>query len=405
MNPEGAEETETDAPDAERRFVGRGDEAGTAPGDRSWRPDVEGLRAIAVLVVVGVHYGVPGFGGGFVGVDVFFVISGFVITGLLLRENRSTGTTSLLSFYARRFRRILPAATVVILVTVLATYVLVGPRFGTRTAEDGIWAAAFAFNFQHFYPGWNSIPSLGNFWSLAVEEQFYFVFPAFFLAVSSFRGGAGFRVRLAVGLSAVTVASYALSITQTRTDQVGAFLSPFTRAWELAVGALVAVATPHLLRIHSRVAAALTWIGLATIGYSVVAIGAFTDDYPGWRAVVPVTGAALIIIGGTPVPRFGAERLIGTTPFRWLGKRSYSLYLWHWPVLIVASEWAYSPDVWRLRVPAFVVSVLLTMLTYKFIENPIRHRVLPAAQTVRLGLAATGATILVLVALIVLHSG
>ena len=175
----GSAEQESD--DRVGRFTPQGDEVGTAPGDRRWRPDVEGLRAVAVVVVVAYHYGIPGFSGGYVGVDVFFVISGFVITGLLVPEHESTGRTSLVDFYARRFRRILPAATLVILSTVLATYVFAGSVFGANAARNGIWAAAFIYNFRHFVSDWNFLPSLGNYWSLAVEEQFYFVYPALFL--------------------------------------------------------------------------------------------------------------------------------------------------------------------------------------------------------------------------------
>jgi len=392
----------TDVAKGEEGFPELGVQAGSAPGDRAWRPDVEGLRAIAVALVLALHFSVPGFVGGYVGVDVFFVISGFVITGLLLRENLRTGGTSLVDFYARRCRRILPAATLVILVTVIATYVLVDSRFGKGSAQDGIWAAAFAFNFHHFYPGWNPLSPFDHYWSLSVEEQFYIVFPMLFLAAAKIKGTGSIRTRLAVGLGIVIAASYSLSILQSRTDASWAFVSPLTRAWELALGALVAVSTQWLLRVPSRLAAALTWIGLGAIFCSVFTTGVSTHDYPGWRVAIPVVGTAMVIAGGIAVPRFGVESLIGTWPFRWLGKRSYALYLWHWSALIVASEAAGNASLWKVRVPSFVVSLVLTVATYHWVENPARRWKLPSRQMIGFGLGLVVATITVLSTMIAL---
>src|SRR5271169_3766253 len=155
------EPAQPDSPSAIDRFLPLGDEAGTAPGDRPFRPDVEGLRAVAIALVVLYHAGFPGVTGGYVGVDVFFVISGFVITGLLLRERAGTDRTSILDFYARRCRRILPAATLVLLVTVVATYVLLGSVSGNNVADDGRWAAAFLANFHFEALGANYFTSQG----------------------------------------------------------------------------------------------------------------------------------------------------------------------------------------------------------------------------------------------------
>ena len=388
----------------EQRFLDTGDEAGTSPGDRVWRPDVEGLRALAVALVVCFHYSLPGFSGGYVGVDVFFVISGFVITGLLLRERKATGKTSLIDFYARRCRRILPAALLVILASVLVTYVLIGTRNGNETASEGRWAAAFAFNFRYFFPSWEPLPTFANYWSLAVEEQFYIVFPTLFLFVTRMKKGPSLRTRLAIGLVCVIVASYSLSIVQTRTDQGWAYYSPLTRAWELALGALIAVATPWLLKTPKRLAALLTWVGMALILYSATAFpGPVVGAYPGSRVAAPVIGAAFIIAGGIVIPRWGVEPLIGAAPFRWLGKRSYSLYLWHWPVLIVASEVTSKLTLWGVRLPALTFSLVLTMVTYRFFENPIRHWKRPSKRTVQIGLSASVGMILLLTLLIALE--
>src|ERR1035438_1489367 len=386
----------------DERLLASGDEAGTAPGDRKFRPDVEGLRAVAVGLVVLFHAGIPHLTGGYVGVDVFFVISGFVITGLLLRERQGTGRTSILGFYARRVRRILPAATLVILVTVVATYVVLGGVSGNNVADDGRWAAVFLANFHFEAVGTNYFtatlpPSpLQNYWSLSVEEQFYVVYPTLFLLVARVKGRFSLRTRMSIALSVVIVVSYWLSVTQTASHPASAYFSPFTRAWELALGALVAVSTTWLKHLPARAAAVLTWAGLAAIVYSAFAFDAQTA-YPGSLVAVPVVGAALIIAGGVAVPRWGAGSLLGTGPAQGLGKRSYSLYLWHWPILIIAAE-----QVGKTSLPVgdnlilVVIAVLLSMATYHVVENPIRHWRLPTRTSVIAGVALVFATTLVL---------
>jgi peptidoglycan/LPS O-acetylase OafA/YrhL len=242
----------------------QGAPSGTAPGDRRFRPDIQGLRAVAVLLVVFYHAGVNWLSGGYVGVDVFFVISGFVITGLLLRERGAPGRVSLVSFYGRRSRRIIPAATLVIVVTVVITYARVGVVFGAQTATDARWTAVFLANFHFASLGTNYLtarlpPSpLQNFWSLAVEEQFYLVYPTVFLLIAGIRSHWSLRARLSVGLVIVIAASFALSVFQTTSSPTVAYFSPFTRAWELALGALVAVSTEWLLTVPTAVGAALT---------------------------------------------------------------------------------------------------------------------------------------------------
>ncbi|HVA06714.1 MAG TPA: acyltransferase [Acidimicrobiales bacterium] len=235
---------------SDERYLASGDESGTAPGDRSFRPDVEGLRAVAVLLVVLFHAGVPGLWGGYVGVDVFFVISGFVITGVLLRERASSGRTSILAFYGRRCRRIIPAATLVIVATVALSYVFLGNGAGGLTATDGRWASVFLANFHFTAIGTDYLASqrppspLQNYWSLSVEEQFYVVYPTVFLLLAGLRIRLSLRARLAIGLVEVIAGSLLFSISDTASHVTGAYFSPFTRAWELTLGALVAVGTP-----------------------------------------------------------------------------------------------------------------------------------------------------------------
>jgi len=227
---------------AGRRLQKSGDEAGTAPGDRRFRPDVQGLRAVAVTLVVLFHAHVPGLGGGYVGVDVFFVISGFVITGVLLREHASTGSTSILHFYGRRVRRILPAATLVIIAAVIASYALLGPVSGGQTAGDARWASLFLINVHFASTGTNYLSSqlppsvLQNYWSLAVEEQFYLIYPTIFLVVAWLSRRLGLRRGLGIVLGVAVVASFVDSIVQTSGNPTAAFFSPFPRVWMRARG-------------------------------------------------------------------------------------------------------------------------------------------------------------------------
>ena len=362
----------------DERFLATGDEAGTAPDDRRFRPDVEGLRAVAVLLVVFYHADVPRVTGGFVGVDVFFVISGFVITGLLLRERGSTGRTSILNFYARRVRRILPAATLVIVVAVAASYLMLGYVSGNIVADDGRWAAVFLSNFHFESVGTNYFTSklppspLQNFWSLSVEEQFYVVYPTLFLVMARMKGRLSLQAKVAIALVVVIIASYWFSVAQTASQPTAAYFSPFTRAWELALGALVAVGTPWLKRIPAQTAALFTWAGLAAI-----AVAAFTftaqTPYPGSLVAIPVVGAALVIAGGLVAPRLGAEQLLRLGPFQWFGQRSYSLYLWHWPILIIAAQYAGHSLSVADNLLWVLLALGLSIVSYFAVENPLRH--------------------------------
>ncbi len=354
------------------------DEAGTPPGDRRFRPDVQGLRAVAVVMVVLFHAG-SGLSGGYVGVDVFFVISGFVITGLFLREREQSGRTSILNFYGRRSRRIVPAATLVIVVTVALAYARLGVVLGNTTADDARWTSVFLANFHFSSVGTNYLtaqqpPSpLLNFWSLAVEEQFYLVYPLVVLLIAGLRTRWSLRARLTLGLVVIVVVSFALSVAQTASDPTVAYFSPFTRAWELGIGALVAVGTNRLLTIGKPLGAALTWAGIAGILYGAVAFNNQTP-YPGSLVAIPVLGAALVLAGGACAPKGGAEAVLGWKPFQWVGQLSYSIYLWHWPLLIIAADAAGKSSLpFRQNLGWLAVALLAAALSYYFVENPIRH--------------------------------
>ena len=395
----------------DNELLAAGDESGTAPGDRRFRPDVEGLRAVAILLVVLYHGGLNVFSGGYVGVDVFFVISGFVITGVLLRERVSSGRTSFLSFYGRRSRRIIPAATLVIVVTVTATYWVLGAIYGNPTATDARWTAVFLANLHFTSLGTNYLneqqpPSpLLNFWSLAVEEQFYLVYPALFVLIATLRGKLSLRVRLVIGLVAVIAISFTLSVVQTNSNPTVAYFSPFTRAWELALGALVAVGTKWLLRLPLAVSSIMTWAGLGAIGFAAVVFGANTV-YPGSLVAIPVLGAGLVIAGGVRAPRWAAECVLGLRPFRWIGRISYSLYLWHWPLLVIAADAAGRSSLpFRQNAVWLLVALAAAVVTHRLIENPIRHAPIFQRAIASIGLGIFLIVITVAVATVALNAG
>jgi peptidoglycan/LPS O-acetylase OafA/YrhL len=329
-----------------------------------FRPDIEGLRAVAVVAVVLFHAGVPGVGGGYIGVDVFFVISGFLITSLMAREVAATGGLSLLRFYGRRARRILPASALVLVTVVLAGYHWLGFLRGDEIAADGRWAALFASNFNFAAQGVDylqsqSAPSpLQHFWSLAVEEQFYLVWPALVVLLIWL----GLRHSTPLVLTLAVAASLACSIVQAGTTW--SYFSPATRAWELGAGCLLALAADRLERIPPVVATALAGVGLGGI---VVAALSYDDGtaVPGYAAVLPVVATVLVLAGR-------GDAVLGVAPLRWLGQISYPLYLWHWPVLIIGEQ-AFGPLPARTRVGLVLLSVALAIVTYVFVENPIRR--------------------------------
>lgn len=352
----------------------RADRRSSVP--RTFRPDIEGLRAIAVLLVVLSHAGVPGLQGGYVGVDVFFVVSGFLITGLLLKEAERGRRISLLGFYARRARRILPAATLVLAVTVVSSFALIGGTGAARTAEDGQWAALFASNFRAISQGtdyWASDlpPSpLQHYWSLAIEEQFYLFWPASMIAVAAIARRIPLRTRLTFLLAVAIAVSLTWSVYATTENASAAYFSPLTRTWELAAGAILAVLTPTIMRLPVFLAAITGVSGLIAIAAAALTLDEYTR-FPGYAALLPVGGTVLVIIGGTIAPGRGAEVLLRCRPLQWLGKLSYSLYLWHWPVLILAASLG-TELAMTTKLALVGVALALSVVTYKYVESPIR---------------------------------
>jgi peptidoglycan/LPS O-acetylase OafA/YrhL len=303
-----------------------------------FRPDIEGLRAVAVLLVVLGHAGVPLVAGGYVGVDVFFVISGFLITSLLVRELRGTGRISLPRFYARRALRLLPASTVLVAATLVGAWLWLSPLRFTEFGRDAAAGAVYLSNVRFALAGTDYLASadppspLQHLWSLAVEEQFYLLWPALILAVTW--GGRSLR-RLAVTLAVLSAGSLILSITETQRSAPWAYFGAHTRIWELGLGALLALGAARLERLAPRVAATMGWAGLAAIAVAALAYDDRTA-YPGVAAMLPVAGAALVLAAGCADPVRGARMLLATGPLQVIGRLSYGWYLWHWPVLMIA---------------------------------------------------------------------
>jgi peptidoglycan/LPS O-acetylase OafA/YrhL len=333
---------------------------------------------VAIATVVLYHAAIPGFGGGYVGVDVFFVISGFVITELLLRQVDRYGRPQFGSFYARRARRILPAAGLVVVVAVLASYKWLGFIRGDEAADDARWVAVFLGNVHFAAIGTNYFQSqlppspLQNYWSLAVEEQFYLVYPSAILLLTLAWRTRDLRRKVMLFTGAVVILSLIWCIHATTVDGASAYFVIWTRAWELALGGFVAAGGALWARIRPGIAAFISWAGLAAILFATVKFSSATE-YPGWLATVPVGGAALVILGGTAYRRFGAEAILRRRLPGLIGRLSYSIYLWHWPVLMIASQAASKPLTLGQRAFWLGASIVAAAITYRFIENPIRY--------------------------------
>ena len=334
-------------------------------GQQRFRGDIEGLRGVAVLLVVFGHlFGWPR--GGYVGVDVFFVISGFLITGLLVDERERTGRVSLRSFYVRRIRRLLPAGLLVLVVTDLVAAALLLPSRAHATVVDSLWALGFLAN-VHFadlgtdYFSLTRAPSaVQHYWSLSVEEQFYLVWPCLVVAGCALAARAGVRGRRAlIGVAAVVVAvSLAWSVVSTARTPASAYFSSTARAWELGAGALLAL-------LAVRGPAVLAWLGAAGLVASVFVLTPATH-VPGYALLLPVLATVLLLAGG-------GERVgLANPPLRYVGRISYSLYLWHWPCVVLGATVPGGTTPLG-RGLLLLLAGLLAVASYHLVEEPFRH--------------------------------
>ncbi|HEU4544511.1 MAG TPA: acyltransferase family protein [Jiangellaceae bacterium] len=361
-----------------------GNTAPTAAGVGSeFRGDIQGLRAVAVLLVLGFHAGVPLLSGGFVGVDVFFVISGFLITGLIVREVRRTGRLSLSRFWARRARRLLPATAVVLGAVAVMTILLLPVTRWSSVAWDIATSALYVVNWRLADQSVNYLVSedapspLQHFWSLAVEEQFYLVWPLLiiFLLWVQRRFRLSLTKVLIVGSVAIALPSLAWSAFFTETSAAQAYFVSTTRLWELAIGASLAIVAHRLRHVPMVLAQALGLLGLGAIAYAAVSFDAGTS-FPGIAALLPTLGTAAVLIAGGVERRTAATVLLDTPPMRDIGTLSYSLYLWHWPLLVGAAV-VFGRDDGTLSVPLGLLvvgfSAVPAWLTYRIIEEPFHH--------------------------------
>lgn len=352
-----------------------------------FRGDIQGLRSIAVTAVVFYHLNLPFVPGGFVGVDVFFVISGFLITGLLIRQLQREGKISLLEFYSRRAKRLLPAATLVLLSTAALTLVLLPPTRWGSIGWDTVASSVFSQNWRlainsvDYLAQDEAASPLQHFWSLGVEEQFYFIWPLLLILTgwlftrkhhqASGIASKRFPLAILIGLSLVALPSLAWSIHYTPEAPGPAYFVSTTRVWELAIGAAVAAMAVALGRMPAPVASILGWAGLTGIILSVVLIDR-TVPFPGQAALLPTVSTALVIAGGIRRCRFGPELLLGLAPMQFIGNISYSLYLWHWPVIVVSTALLGQMGL-LTSVAAGALSLILAWVTYRFVERPLNE--------------------------------
>ena len=344
-----------------------------------FRPDIEGLRAIAILLVIGTHAGVPWLEGGFIGVDVFFVLSGFLITGKLAHEASVTGRIKLLPFYVNRIRRLLPALLLMLLLVGWASTWLLSPlelpaQFNAaRTAALWLSNIYFALGKMEYFSAGSESSLYLHTWSLGVEEQFYLLWPALLLWMLASNGQS--TVRLKVGMVVVFAASLLACIFFTRVESLLAFYLMPLRAWQFATGALVWLVYARTAQAPPFIIRAAPALGLLGLGLILIC-GLWLDaqrSYPGAWAILPTLGTGLVVLAGSlPSGQRGSYHLLSRPPLQWLGRISYSWYLWHWPVLLLGYSVNGNPSP-AYRALLVAISLTLAALSHALVEAPLRR--------------------------------
>ncbi|MEP9369114.1 acyltransferase family protein [Xanthobacter sp. VNH20] len=358
----------------------------------TYRLDIDGVRAIAVLSVLLFHLGVPGVPGGFVGVDVFFVISGYLITANIVADVRD-GSFSLLRFYDRRVRRIVPALALVVLATLVAGSFILTPGDYAVLGRSAAYAAGGISNFfflrntGYFNAAAETMPLLHT-WSLGVEEQFYVVWPL--LLVTALRFSARWPRLVPALVGVVILASFAYAVQKVGTNPKSAFYQPWTRAWELAVGgALVFIPAAWTGVISARLGDALKLAGLLAILAPIVLLTA-QSPFPGANALAPVLGTALLLMPTGAPTRMA--RVLALAPMPFVGRISYSLYLWHWPIIVLMRHYQNGERLdLACGAAALVLSLAAAWLSWRFVEQPFRRMRPSPRVSVGVGALAAGA--------------
>ena len=375
----------------------RAEQPSTAGATRKgFRADIQGLRALAVLLVILYHSRVPGVSAGYVGVDVFFVISGFLITTQLAGEAARTGHVRLLTFWAKRIRRLLPVALVVVAATVAVARFRLPPLQVPDVVTHAVWSTFYGINYRLAaedvdYQRAGADPSpLQHYWSLSVEEQFYVLWPLLVLA-ALWLGRRRVRHALPLLVALVVSISLVLSALVTVSDPSLAYFALHTRAWELGAGALVALGAGRLARIDRRAAPVMAWGGLGAITVSAVAYSDATA-FPGLVALLPVGGAALVIAAGCGGQTGSVTRVFDRPAVQVVATLSYGWYLWHWPVLVLApgqlDAWG-----WVGGLALCAGALVLAAITHRFVERPTQASMLPTRAWLGIGAALSAATV------------
>jgi len=363
---------------------------------RPYRPEIDGLRAIAVLAVVLFHAGL-GLAAGYVGVDIFFVISGYLITAILLDEWRLRGRIDLASFYARRIRRLLPALFVVVVSTLAASTVLLSPygeqrRVAQSAAASFLFVANLFFQFTsggYFDPNVDRLPLL-HIWSLGVEEQFYLIWPALLIIVMTH-----WPRRIIVVVTVGMLLSLGLAELLMAFAPAAAFYQMPARFWELAAGCLIALAPPLRTRRNAELAT-------AGLGLVIIATFVFIAHFPGLGSLPAVAGAVMLLCAVHWEGELGfAGQVLRWKPLVFIGLISYSLYLWHWPLLVFAHTANVGPLSLTVRLLLVFAAIFMAWLSFRFVERPARR---PDGSSPRM-LVASGAIVSVSIAVVAILLG